>query len=116
MEALINRYFDVVIHDCIEASPHPGCLLLNTIAEMGNDPRVAEIARHAVNGMQDDVARALAGVSGAGRPDSAIRAAAEHVVALSQTLIHLSKVGAGQTEPREIGRQAAAALDVRLAA
>lgn len=113
---VVDAYFDAIVRDCIERSPHAGCLMLNTIAELGEDADVVAVAAETVQKMYVDVGRSLAAVTGRSETDDAVKESAVHVVALSQAMIHLSRAGQSSVELRAVGRQAAAATRSALAA
>lgn len=110
LESALVAYFDAILADCAAYPDRRGCLMLNSMAELGDSPEVAGIAQKAVGGMEAAVVRAMVAAGGRVAGDSGVAATAANVVALSQSMIHLSRIGRDEDELRQMGRQAAHAL------
>lgn len=112
LEPAVSAFFDAVVADCAAHPDRRGCLLLNAMAELGDDPEVAAIAGQTIRGMEAAVAHAIARVDGRDARDPAVAETAAGVVALSQSMIHLSRIGRDLGELRRMGARAAHALAV----
>ncbi|SDZ43493.1 TetR/AcrR family transcriptional regulator [Herbiconiux ginsengi] len=108
VEETVAAYFDAIVDDCLSHTDHRGCLMLNTISELGADDDIAQISGATIDAMEAAVARALGDVVPATTSKHDIDVSAAHAVALSQALIQLSRIGRDPRELRLIGRQAAA--------
>jgi TetR/AcrR family transcriptional repressor of nem operon len=115
-QALVSGYFEAIIRDCADHEDRRGCLMLNSIAELAGNHDVAAIAATTIERMNDDVAHALAEVSGRDPRDTSVRAAAAHTVSLSQAMIHLSRIDAPKLDSRQLARHAADAVQHALQA
>lgn len=114
--ALLEDFYEAIIADCVRYGDRRGCLMLNTIAELGSDAEVVRIASATVEDMERAVARALADVCDRDADDASIAVAAGHAIALSQALIHLSRLDRSRQELQRIGHHAAAATELTLRA
>lgn len=110
LESALTVYFDAILADCAAYPDRRGCLMLNSMAELGDRPEVAGIAQRAVGGMEAAVVRAMAATDHRAADRSSVAATAANVVAISQSMIHLSRIGRDADELRRMGRQAAHAL------
>jgi TetR/AcrR family transcriptional repressor of nem operon len=110
LECALNAYFDAILADCAAYPDRRGCLMLNAMAELGDSSEVATIAQKAVGGMEAAVTRAMVGTGGRVADDTSTAATAASVVAISQSMIHLSRIGRDADELQRMGRQAAHAL------
>ncbi|MEN0084055.1 MAG: TetR/AcrR family transcriptional regulator [Leifsonia sp.] len=102
----VASFFEAVIDDCASHQPSWGCLMLNTLAEVGRDwPEVVEVAQKAIAEMERlvDARLALEGVAGDGR---ALLAA--EIVLVSQGLIQFSRI---EQEPQRLRDIASSALE-----
>ncbi|MDN4599016.1 TetR/AcrR family transcriptional regulator [Leifsonia virtsii] len=102
----VASFFEAVIDDCASHQPSWGCLMLNTLAEVGRDwPEVVEVAQRAIAEMERlvDARLALEGVAGDGR---ALLAA--EIVLVSQGLIQFSRI---EQEPQRLRDIASSALE-----
>lgn len=108
LEGTVNAYFDAIVDDCISYPDRRGCLMLNTISELGTDAEVSAISTQTVDAMEGAVARALADVAPRDTEPAAIVLCAAQIVALSQALIQLSRMGRDADDLRRIGGQTAA--------
>lgn len=105
-EEAVASFFEAVIDDCASHQPSWGCLMLNTLAEVGRDwPEVVEVAQRAIAEMERlvDARLALEGVAGDGR---ALLAA--EIVLVSQGLIQFSRI---EQEPQRLRDIASSALE-----
>ncbi|WEO76453.1 TetR/AcrR family transcriptional regulator [Cryobacterium sp. SO2] len=108
IERTVNAYFDAIVDDCLAHPDRRGCLMLNTISELGTDADITRISAGTVDAMEAAVAGALVRVTPPAADPAMITASAAHVVALSQALIQLSRMGRAPEDLRRIGGQAAA--------
>ena len=90
----VDLFFRVIVDDCVSHSPSWGCLMLNSIAELGKThPEVLAISARAVAEMETLVENRLVVAGERGQLTSAagdLRALAAHIVLVSQGLISLS--------------------------
>ena len=106
----VRAYFDAVIADCGSHSDRRGCLMLNTLAHMGDRvPAVADIISTATQRMETAVAQRLRGPEFDSLPRAEISALSAHVVMVSQGLIQLSRLGTTSSRLTDI---AAASADL----
>ncbi|MBW9110707.1 TetR/AcrR family transcriptional regulator [Microbacterium ureisolvens] len=109
-ERMLRQLFDAIVDDCRSRPDRRGCLLVNTVSELGTDPDVAEIARSTTAAMEAGVARELARLTGQSPDAAEVADAAAHAIALSQALIQLDRVGRPEAEVRAIARHGASTL------
>ena len=97
-EDAVANYLDAIIADCTTHPDRRGCLMLNSITEMGlRHPEVVAISNQTVHALEEVLqARVLEAVS-----DGELALTAEeseylsaHIVVVSQGLIQLSRTGA----------------------
>ena len=108
IEDTLNAYFDAIVDDCLAHPDRRGCLMLNTISELGTDADIATISAQTVDAMEAAVAGALMRAAPRATEPAMIAASAAQAVALSQALIQLSRMGREPADLRRIGGQAAA--------
>jgi TetR/AcrR family transcriptional repressor of nem operon len=107
IEPTVMAFFDAIIDDCLSHPDRRGCLMLNTVSELGTDPEIARISTETVDAMETAVARAIASASPPTTTRAQIAGSAAHVVAVSQAMIQLSRMGRKAAELRRIGSVAA---------
>jgi TetR/AcrR family transcriptional repressor of nem operon len=112
----VRAYLAAVRADCAAHPDRRGCLMLNTIAELGSDEEVARIVADTMTQMERRMAEALAEAAGRDRSDEDVVAAAANVVALSQSLIQLWRIGREEAELARMSEQVAFAASGVLAA
>ena len=101
----VAALFDVVIEDCGSHRPSWGCLMLNTVAEVGRDwPDVVDTSSRTIREMETVVERRLTR-QGLSEPDR--RVVAREIVLVSQGLIQRSRV---EQEPERLREIAASSL------
>jgi TetR/AcrR family transcriptional repressor of nem operon len=105
----VRAYLAAVRADCAAHPDRRGCLMLNTIAELGSDEEVARIVAGTLTQMERRMADALAEAAGRDRSDEEVVAAAANVVALSQSLIQLWRIGRDEAELARMSEQVALA-------
>lgn len=107
---VLARYFAAVVDDCAGDLQRRGCLLINSIAELGHEAPIAEIADDTLARMVSAVAEALEAASPAdgGRSDT-VRAA-EQAVTVSQSLILVSRLGRSRDELERSAQDSAAMI------
>ncbi|TQJ30011.1 TetR/AcrR family transcriptional regulator [Microbacterium sp. SLBN-146] len=106
-EDIVSAYFDAIIAACASDPQRRGCLLINSIAELGDDAAVAEIARQTIGKMEAELAGAIVRASDARADSSDVARAAEQAVAMSQSLILGSRLGRPTPDLQMTGRAAA---------
>lgn len=109
-EDILAGYFEAIIAACVDDPQRRGCLLINSITELGDDAIVAELARQTIGRMEAELEGALAAAPDAGWAATDIARAAEQAVAMSQSLILDSRIGRPAAELQETGRAAARTL------
>ena len=108
-ESTVVTFFDAIVDDCASYPDRRGCLMVNSISELGSDADVAAIASEAIRQMESAMEVSLA--EAAGRPSSPeLATTAAQVISLSQALIQLARVGRDDDDLRRIGRQTAAQI------
>ncbi|GAA1457101.1 TetR/AcrR family transcriptional regulator [Williamsia maris] len=106
----VRVYFDAVIADCGSHPDRRGCLMLNTLAHMGDRvPAVTTVIGRATQRMETAVAHRLRGPGFDELPEAEISALSAHVVMVSQGLIQLSRLG---TSPPRLAEIAAVSADL----
>lgn len=115
-ERMLRQLFDAIVDDCRSRPDRRGCLLVNTVSELGADPEVSRIARSTTAAMEAAVARELARTTGQAPDAPEVAGAAAHAIALSQALIQLDRVGRPEAEVRTIARHGASTLALSLRA
>ncbi|MDQ1206488.1 TetR/AcrR family transcriptional regulator [Microbacterium sp. SORGH_AS_0862] len=112
----VRAYLAAVRADCAAHPDRRGCLMLNTIAEFGSDEEIARIVAGTMTQMEQRMAEALAEAAGRDRCDEDVVAAAANVVAISQSLIQLWRIGRDERELARMSEQVALAASGVLAA
>lgn len=105
-ESAVADYLDAIVADCTSHDDRRGCLMLNSIAELGSRfPEVLIIGNRTVTAMEASVGtRVRAGVDGGEillDPDD-VDAMSAHIVLVSQGLIQLSRLGVAEERLRSI--------------
>lgn len=116
VERTVTAYFDAIVDDCAAHPDRRGCLMLNTISEMGTDAEIAAVSSGTIDAMEAAVAQALNKVVPRTAAPTDVAVSAAEIVALSQALIQLSRLGRDHAALRRIGVQSAAATQLLLAA
>ncbi|MFI6771758.1 TetR/AcrR family transcriptional regulator [Nocardia sp. NPDC050412] len=111
--AAVRALFQAVIDDCAARPDRRGCLMINSIAQLGTRiPEVAIIGTHTTAAMEEGVADRLR----TSLPDSApadpaiVSALSAHIIVISQGLIQLSRLGIPTSRLREIADISSATL------
>ncbi|NQX33568.1 TetR/AcrR family transcriptional regulator [Herbiconiux sp. VKM Ac-2851] len=107
----VAAYFDTIVDDCLSHPDRRGCLMLNTVSELGTDTEIAAISSRTVDAMEAAVARALGTVAPRSLDPGELALSAAQIVALSQALIQLSRMGRDPEELRRMGRRAASTAE-----
>ncbi|MEJ3405083.1 TetR/AcrR family transcriptional regulator [Rathayibacter sp. YIM 133350] len=106
IEQAVRAFFAVIIADCASHQPSWGCLMLNSVAEIGaRHPDVLSISSRAVSDMETAIERRLEQAADAGEAPSAStdRAVlAAQIVLISQGLIQLSRMNDSPERLEEI--------------
>ncbi|GGF16124.1 TetR/AcrR family transcriptional regulator [Subtercola lobariae] len=96
-ESAVANYLDKVVADCTSFEDRRGCLMLNSVAELGTRfPEVLAISSRAVSRMEDVVTvRVAQGIEDGELSISSaeIEPLGAHIVLVSQGLINLSRIG-----------------------
>lgn len=105
-ESAVAHYLDEIVADCTAGPDRRGCLMLNSLAELGGRfPEVAQIGRESVGAMRRIVAGRVHSAVADGEisiADTEADALAAHIVLVSQGLIQLSRIGASLDELHSI--------------
>ncbi|GAA2063869.1 TetR/AcrR family transcriptional regulator [Leifsonia soli] len=113
-EEAVGRFFRAVVEDCAAHQPSWGCLMLNSLAELGRDwPEVAAACARTIAAMEAIVEERLAweGVPEAGRATLAAE-----IVLVSQGLIQFSRVDGAPERLESIAESSLAHLSPALQA
>ena len=114
-ESAVSNYLDAIVADCTSHPDLRGCLMLNSLAELGSrHPEVVAIGRRTLEAMEQRVGNRVEQGVARGEIDlepEAIAPLSAHIVLVSQGLIGLSRMGV----PRE-RLHAIAASSSRMAA
>ncbi|MGW0634890.1 TetR/AcrR family transcriptional regulator [Nocardia salmonicida] len=112
--AAVRALFQAVIDDCAAHPDRRGCLMINSIAELGTRiPEVATISTHTTSAMEQGVAERLglaARRAGDDIDDCELSALSANIVLVSQGLIQLSRLGVPSRRLQEIAGVSSAAL------
>lgn len=107
-EDAVANYLDAIIADCTIHPDRRGCLMLNSITELGSrHPEVVDIGSRTLSALEEIVrARVLQGVSDGelAVPDDEGASLSAHIVLVSQGLIQLSRTGASTDKLHTIAR------------
>ncbi|MFD1714447.1 TetR/AcrR family transcriptional regulator [Amnibacterium flavum] len=105
-ESAVANYLAEIVADCTAHADRRGCLMLNSLAELGSRfPDVVVIGRRSIGRMESILERRVAQGVAAGDIDLAdaqIPALGNHIVLVSQGLISLSRVGVPVEQLRAI--------------
>ncbi|MEV2219850.1 TetR/AcrR family transcriptional regulator [Nocardia vinacea] len=109
--AAVRALFRAVIDDCAAHPDRRGCLMINSIAQLGTRiPEVATIGTRTTTAMEEGVADRLRVAA----PDNAdlatLSALSAHIIVISQGLIQLSRLGIPTSRLQEIADISSAAL------
>jgi AcrR family transcriptional regulator len=112
--AAVRAYFDAIIADCASQPNRRGCLMINSIAQLGHRvPEVVTVARKSTERMEASVAARI-GVEGrkdfAGLDQHQIALLSCHIVLVSQGLIQLSRLGVPAEQLRQVADVSCAML------
>jgi AcrR family transcriptional regulator len=107
-EEAVGDYLVQIVRDCTSHEDRRGCLMLNSISELGgHHPEVAAIAERTIARMDAVLTRRVEQSVESGEialePDR-VEALGAHIVVLSQGLIQLSRIGASEARLRSIAR------------
>ncbi|MFJ2369870.1 TetR/AcrR family transcriptional regulator [Microbacterium sp. NPDC087665] len=105
-EDAVENYLDEIIRDCTAHEDRRGCLMLNSIAELGSRfPEVLAIGARSNARMEDLLVARVASSANSGEirlGTDGIRPLAAHIVLVSQGIIHLSRTGVAVAKLREV--------------
>jgi AcrR family transcriptional regulator len=97
-EDAVENYLAEIVRDCTGHPDRRGCLMLNSIAELGSRfPEVLAIGDHANARMEEILAARIAESAGSGEillAADGVRPLAAHILLVSQGIIHVSRTGA----------------------
>ncbi|MGW0251343.1 TetR/AcrR family transcriptional regulator [Nocardia goodfellowii] len=112
--AAVRTLLEAVIDDCTAHPDRRGCLMINSIAQLGSRiPEVLTIGARTTAAMEDGVAERLRRAArAAGEPvdEQALAAHSATVVVVAQGLIQLSRLGIARDRLSEIAEVSAAGL------
>lgn len=107
-EAAVAYYLDEIVADCTSHPDRRGCLMLNSLAELGNRfPEVVEVGARAVADMERVLSLRVVESVDAGELDietEQIDPLGAHIVLVSQGLIQLSRFGVPVERLRSIAQ------------
>lgn len=110
-ESAVANYLDEIVGDCTSHSDLRGCLMLNSLAELGpRFPEVLRVGRKSTSEMEQIVGRRVARAVEEGElslTDNEIHALGAHIILVSQGLIQLSRLGTPTTRLRSIATTSA---------
>ena len=106
LEAAASEYLDRVVSDCLSYADRRGCLMLNSIAELGDRfPEVLAVADAAIDEMESALTARLCETADAHHialSPSDARRAAETTVLASQGIVQLSRLRVPPRRLREL--------------
>jgi AcrR family transcriptional regulator len=110
----VQAFFEAIIADCAAQPGRRGCLMINSIAQLGHRvPEVVTVARKSTERMEASVAARI-GVEGrkdfAGLDQHQIALLSCHIVLVSQGLIQLSRLGVPAEQLRQVADVSCAML------
>jgi len=112
--AAMAAFFEAVIADCAAYPDHRGCLMINSIAQLGHRvPEVVEISSDSTMRMEAHIAHRIR-TSAKKVDEQELSALAAHIVMVSQGLIQLSRLGTPRGRLREIAHISTAGLPAHL--
>lgn len=110
----VQAFFEAIIADCAAQPGRRGCLMINSIAQLGDRvPEVVSIARQSTQRMENSIA---ARIGTGDRGDFAhldpaqIALLSAHIVLVSQGFIQLSRLGVSRERLRKIAEVSSRAL------
>jgi AcrR family transcriptional regulator len=96
-ESTVAHYLDEIVADCTSHDDRRGCLMLNSLAELGSRfPDVVTVGTRTISAMEKVVADRIAEKVANGEIDldnEQVDALSAHIVLVSQGLISLSHIG-----------------------
>jgi len=96
-ESTVANYLDEIVADCTSHEDRRGCLMLNSLAELGSRfPDVVAVGVRTIGEMESVIATRVSEKVASGEVDLSadqIEALSAHIVLVSQGLISLSHVG-----------------------
>ena len=112
----VSAYFEAVIADCATQPGRRGCLMINSVAQLGGKvPEVVEIARKSTERMEAGVAARIRAATSV-PDDDEIAALSSHVILVSQGLIHSSRLGLPESRLRDMAATSCTLLPAYCAA
>ncbi|WP_431969633.1 TetR/AcrR family transcriptional regulator [Nocardia sp. bgisy134] len=109
---VVRAFFDAVIADCLAYPNRRGCLMINSVAQLGHRvPEVVAIGDRTTARMETHVAERL----GADIPrkvldENELATLSAHIVLVSQGLIQLSRLGASRQRLHDVAEISCAAV------
>ena len=99
----VGNFFEAVVADCASQPARRGCLMINSMAELGHRvPEVVTISGAATGRMEKSLADRLRKAGGKSVKERELSALCAHLVLVSQGLIQLSRLGVPAERLREI--------------
>ncbi|MFI7004534.1 TetR/AcrR family transcriptional regulator [Nocardia sp. NPDC050175] len=112
--AAVRTLFEAIIDDCAAQPNRRGCLMINSIAQLGaRMPEVVRIGTKTTAAMERGVAERLypaARLGGGTVDEAALSAHSANIVVVAQGLIQLSRLGIGRDRLGEIADVSSRAL------
>lgn len=92
--AAVRALFAAIIDDCISHPDQRGCLMINSIAQLGTRvPEVIAIGARTTTAMEEGVAERLRRAADGSLDEAALSAHSANIVVVAQGLIQLSRLG-----------------------
>ena len=104
-ERVLEALYAAIINDCASHPDRRGCLMLNSIGELGGSrPDVLDIARRTTAGMEHAVAERFLRDPETRRTlgSEGVTALSGHAIALAQGIIQLSRLGAERARLEQV--------------
>jgi len=96
-ESTVAHYLDAIVADCTSYDDRRGCLMLNSLADLGSRfPEVVTVGSRTISAMEKVIGDRVAATVASGEIDlsvAEVEALSAHIVLVSQGLISLSHVG-----------------------
>ncbi|WP_327100090.1 TetR/AcrR family transcriptional regulator [Nocardia vinacea] len=109
--AAVRALFRAVIDDCAAHPDRRGCLMINSIAQLGTRiPEVATIGTRTTTAMEEGVADRLRVAAPDNADPATLSALSAHIIVISQGLIQLSRLGIPTSRLQEIADISSTAL------
>jgi AcrR family transcriptional regulator len=96
-ESTVANYLDAIVADCTSYDDRRGCLMLNSLADLGSRyPEIVTVGNRTISAMEKVIGDRVAETVASGEIDlsaAEVEALSAHIVLVSQGLISLSHIG-----------------------